>query len=61
MIRLISAFLLMQLTATAALLPEALGEFERRTPGKQLEIPAGTLLEFRLQHSFTIKAAAARR
>ena len=31
MIRLISAFLLMQLTATGALLPEALGEFERGT------------------------------
>lgn len=29
MIRLISAFLLLQLTAAAALLPEALGEFER--------------------------------
>ena len=29
-------------------------------PGKQAKIPAGTLIEFRLHHSFTTEASAAR-
>ena len=30
-------------------------------PGKQVEIPAGTRIEFRLSHSFTTEASVARR